>query len=114
MSQCRLFLAGVAGPCDSGLLRHSSTRQAAGGPLAEDNIKCQLKSVNRRDYPSSMTDTQFEQVRSVFADGVCDWSRRPVGWTPTSQTWLSFGSGAVAAPPVVVPWTLARSAAPAG
>src|SRR6516162_2244108 len=35
---------------DQRLVKHSSPRQIAGGPLAENILKCQLKPLNRADY----------------------------------------------------------------
>ncbi|MGH9187706.1 MAG: DUF6351 family protein [Acidimicrobiales bacterium] len=110
--QCRLLVTGLPGPCDQGVLRHSGTRQQAGGPPTEDNIKCQLKAVDPADYPSTVTPAQLQQIRSIFPDGVCDWSKPPVGFTPKAVTWNSFGAdGDLNSPALVVPYTLVRSAA---
>src|SRR5262249_30685390 len=35
---------------DARLVKHSSPRQVAGGPLAENILKCQLKPLNPADY----------------------------------------------------------------
>lgn len=111
--QCRVLLTGVPAACDQGVARHSSPRQVAGGPFAEDNVDCQLRPVARSDYPSSLTDAQFAQIRQVFAGGVCDYTTPSVGWTARSQTWLSYGAdGQLNATPVAVPYPLVRSAVP--
>jgi uncharacterized tannase-like protein DUF6351 len=111
--QCRLGPApGVPVACDEGLARHRGPRQQAGGPLAENIIKCQLKPVEASDYPGGITAAQLDQVRATFPDGVCDWTREPVGWTSRSTTWLTFGATQLAAEPVAVPYPIARSLLP--
>ena len=58
--------------CDADpVLRYfSSPRQVAGGPLAEDVLKCQLKPLQRSDYSTSFSDAQWERLSKVFAAGV--------------------------------------------
>ena len=54
----------------------SSPRQVAGGPLAENVPKCRLKSLDINDYPpSTFTGEQWARLETVFAGGVCDWSK---------------------------------------
>lgn len=54
----------------------SSPRQVAGGPLAENVLKCQLKPLDRNDYPAgTFTDAQWARLQAVFSTGVCDWSK---------------------------------------
>jgi len=62
----------------------------AGGPLAADILKCQLRRLERRDYPVSMTDEEFKRLKALFPEGVCDFTRRGVGQT-TMVPWASFG-----------------------
>ena len=106
-----MFVAGVPGTCSEGVARASSPRQAAGGPLSEDALKCRLKlltDAERADYPT-MTDQEWSAVKATFPDGVCDYSMPPVGAQPRTQTWLSWGDGAPGTTPVQVPWIIARS-----
>jgi len=68
----------------------ASPRQVAGGPLAENVFKCQLKPL---DFTSAehggvaFTADQQARLAAVFPTGVCDWSRpgvqqvREDGWT---------------------------------
>ena len=57
-----------------------SPRQVAGGPRAEDVLKCQLKPLVAADYPASaFTPAQFGRLQAVFSTGVCDWSKPGVG-----------------------------------
>jgi hypothetical protein len=68
--------------CDTDplLKPHASPRQIAGGPLAENILKCQLRPINRADYnPVTLTDAQFNRLKAVFPDGVCDFTRSGVG-----------------------------------
>lgn len=57
-----------------------SPRQVAGGPRAEDVLKCQRKPLDPADYgPVSFSPTQWSRLEAVFATGVCDWSKPGVG-----------------------------------
>jgi hypothetical protein len=64
-------------------------RLIAGEPLSNDRLKCQLTPVQRSDYTSPLTDAQFARLKSIFADGVCDYSRRGIGQRD-AQTWLAY------------------------
>src|SRR5262249_7573440 len=68
--------------CDADLLLkpHSSPRQVAGGPLAENILKCQLKPLDAADYPAGvLSAAQLDRLKAVFKTGVCDWSKPGVG-----------------------------------
>lgn len=73
----------------------ASPRQVAGGPLAEDVFKCQLRPL---DFASpeygGVVFNLLQQLRlqAVFPDGVCDWTKPGVGQQP-SPGWLSFAGG---------------------
>jgi hypothetical protein len=86
---------------DPVLQPHSSPRQVAGGPLAENVLKCQLRPLNRADYnPVGLTDDQFNQLKVVFPDGVCDFSKSGVAQQPSvSPLDFSAGPGGVPFPP---------------
>lgn len=84
----------------------------AGGPVAMDNIDCQLRPAQASDYPATVTPAELQQIKGVFADGVCDYSAQPVGWVTTSSTWLYVGGTAEVWPPQPVPYPLARSVVP--
>ena len=111
--QCRLGPApGVPVACDQGIAAHKGPRQQAGGPLAENIIKCQMKPVEAGDYPGSVTAAQLDEIRAIFPNGVCDWTQEPVGWDDRSTTWLTFGADELAETPVEVPYTIVRSLLP--
>jgi hypothetical protein len=57
-----------------------SPRQVAGGPRAEDVLKCQLKPLAIADYPgANFSNSQLDRLRAVFTSGVCDWSKTGMG-----------------------------------
>ena len=70
--------AGVDVPaavCDASVTSYGTPRQGAGGPLSEDIMKCQLKPLDRGDYPVTFTDDEWTKLERAFPDGVCDWSK---------------------------------------
>ena len=67
-----------------------SPRFVAGGPLAADVIKCQLKPVALSDYPAPLTPSQRTRLAEIFPAGVCDWSKPGVEQQRLRGTWLSF------------------------
>ena len=81
-----------------------SPRQVAGGPRAEDVLKCQLKPLLRNDYAAgTFSDGQWARLQAVFADGVCDWSKPGVGQqTAVSPLNFTAGPGGQALPPAPV------------
>jgi hypothetical protein len=89
---------------DARLMKHTSPRQVAGGPLTENILKCQLKALNAADYaPATLSAAQLTRLRTVFPDGVCDWSRPGVGQQEAVSP-LTFvaGPGGVPLPPAPV------------
>jgi hypothetical protein len=85
----------TAGTCNALYPPHTGPRMVAGGPLTNDVLKCQLKSLDRADYSVEFTEQEWERLQRIFPDGVCDWSRPGVGQDVTVQTWLSFGPSPV-------------------
>ena len=70
-----------------------TTRIAAGGPLANDVMKCELKPLNRVDYlPVTFTDDQWTRLQAAFPTGVCDFNRPPVNDQPSAE-WVTFMDG---------------------
>ncbi len=61
---------------DPRLKFYASPRQAAGGPLQENILKCQLKPLVFTDYPGiTFSASQQARLNAVFPNGVCDWSK---------------------------------------
>jgi hypothetical protein len=83
------------GQCGALYPFYSGPHMAAGGPLTDDVLKCQLKPIQRADYPG-MTDAQFTRLQAVFTTGVCDYSKPSVGQQPLKATWLSYPTPGVA------------------
>jgi hypothetical protein len=83
------------------LAKRASPRQVAGGSLAENILKCQLKPLNRADYPGiTFSDAQWARLAATFPGGVCDWTRPGVGQQPAvSPLTFSAGPGGVPLPP---------------
>ncbi len=89
---------------DPRLVKHASPRQVAGGALAENVLKCQLKPLALTDY-TGVTFSAGQQTRlaGAFAGGVCDWSKAGVGQTsPTSPQTYKAGPGGVPLPAMPV------------
>jgi hypothetical protein len=76
--------------CDAVVIPYEDPRLAAGMPLTDDTMKCELKQLNRNDYvPAIFTESQWEQMQTAFPEGVCDYDRPGVDRVPTA-TWLSY------------------------
>ena len=75
------------------LAKRASPRQVAGGPLAENILKCQLKPLSPADYPSvSFSSDQWARLQAVFPDGVCNWNEKGVGQRRAASP-LTFADG---------------------
>ena len=103
--------------CDAVVQAYSSPRIEAGMPLTDDVMKCELKPLVRTDYlPIVFTDAQWATLQSAFPDGVCDYSKPAVDFTPTVP-WLSYKAGpggvALGTAPVSLPLGAVLAAAPA-
>lgn len=85
-----------AATCDADpFLRPSlSPRQVAGGPRAENVLKCQLKPLVQSDYPAgTFTPGQWARMQALFSTGVCDFSRPGVGQQAVAASALTFAGG---------------------
>jgi len=69
---------------------HGNPRLAAGEPLRENVLKCRLKPADPREYAQPLTADQVQRLRTIFPNGVCDYSRRGVGQQLVQGTWLSY------------------------
>jgi hypothetical protein len=78
-SQCNTLFPSFAFP-----------RYIAGGPLAANNIKCQLKPIDLSDYQVSFASAEITRLHAIFPQGVCDWSKAGVNRTGVVP-WASFG-----------------------
>src|SRR5882757_1201238 len=89
--------------CSAAYPTFSKPRLVAGGPMADDVLKCQLRPVSRGDYPASMSVEQFSRLMRIFPDGVCDWSLPGVDQGPALGPWQSYASGPDSVPLGPVP-----------
>jgi Tannase-like family of unknown function (DUF6351) len=78
------------GPCRDNYPLHGDPRTAAGAPLRNDIIKCQLKPIARADYKATLSSAQQTRLEQIFPDGVCDWTKPGVGQVPLEGTWLKY------------------------
>lgn len=69
---------------------YSSPRMVAGEPLANNVLKCQLKSIDPADYDGKLNQAELAELKSIFPTGVCDYRKPGVGQVPTAGTWQSF------------------------
>jgi hypothetical protein len=65
-------------------------RLAAGAPATDDVYKCALKPVDLADYKIAPTAERLAQLRQVFPDGVCDYTKPGVDQVGLAGTWMSF------------------------
>jgi hypothetical protein len=89
-----VFSAKPVSKCSERFPVYSNPRHEAGGPLAADVLKCQLKPIDPRDYRASFSADQIARLQKIFPGGVCDWSKPGVEQTPV-VTWASFGPSPV-------------------
>lgn len=82
-----------SGTCGALYPFHRNPRLVAGAPLTDDVLKCQLKPIQRSDYPASLSDAQLVRLSAVFPAGVCDYQKPSIGFTPLGGTWLSYADG---------------------
>jgi hypothetical protein len=69
---------------------YSNPRKEAGGPLAADILKCQLKPIAPKDYAVSFSTEEWTRLTAIFPGGICDWSKPGVNQVPVVP-WASFG-----------------------
>lgn len=65
-------------------------RIVAGAWSTGDIVKCSLKPIDPLDYPDQPTDEQWERLRRIFPDGVCDWNAAGTGQMLPSSPDRSF------------------------
>jgi hypothetical protein len=78
------------GRCNQLVPPHADPRIMAGESVAEDVLKCALKSVNPQDYAHPFTAEQWARLKTMFPQGVCDFSRPGVGQVSLGETWRSY------------------------
>jgi hypothetical protein len=71
---------------------YSNPRLNAGLPMGSTMLKCETKSVEKKDYAQPLTDAQLSALKTAFPTGVCDYSRKGMA-VRAPDTWLSYGDG---------------------
>lgn len=79
------------GPCRDLYPVFGDPRTAAGAPIVNDRLKCQVRPVNLKSYKVTFTAEQSARLKRIFPTGVCDWNARGVGQVPLAATWIDFG-----------------------
>jgi hypothetical protein len=69
---------------------YSNPRREAGGPLAANVLKCELKPIDARDYKVALTPAELERLKRIFPDGTCNWAKRGVNQVRVVP-WASWG-----------------------
>ncbi len=77
--------------CDELYPPFQDPRLIAGEPLIGQTEKCALKPPDPKDYLTPLSDAQFARLKTIFPQGVCDFSRPGEGETVTRKTWITFG-----------------------
>jgi Tannase-like family of unknown function (DUF6351) len=62
-------------PCNALFPSWTAPRLVAGGPVAANIPKCDLKPVTASDYAVPLTAQQLNAIKRIFFTGVCDWSK---------------------------------------
>ncbi|HEY6389695.1 MAG TPA: DUF6351 family protein [Bryobacteraceae bacterium] len=81
------------GKCNELYPAHSTPRLAAGAPLTDDVMKCQLKPIDAKDYTVKFSAVELQELRQVFPVGVCDYSKPGVMQLPLAGTYLVLPLG---------------------
>ena len=70
-------------------------RLVAGAPLSNDIIKCRLRDIDPADYAVTLTPSEDARLRTIFPDGVCDYSLPGHDQRNLLDTWLTYEGGGV-------------------
>ncbi|MBK4738347.1 DUF6351 family protein [Noviherbaspirillum pedocola] len=80
--------------CNTMFPSYSNARIQAGGPLAANVFKCELKAISAADYQVAFTPAEMARLRRIFPSGTCDWSKPGVSQTRLVP-WPSVGPSPV-------------------
>ena len=69
---------------------HGNPRIAAGAPMTNDVLKCQLKPVDPSDYRVTFNTEQMRRLRQIFSSGVCDFRKPGIGQVGQTGTFLRY------------------------
>lgn len=70
---------------------YRTPRMVAGDSITTYANKCQLKPLRESEYGNTVrfTTKQWQRLQAVFPNGVCDYTKPPVGFSPTIP-WLTY------------------------
>lgn len=80
----------TGGECNKQFPAFSSPRLSAGGPLAGNVLKCQLKPVQMGEYAVKFNEAERTRLRTLFPGGVCDWKKPGVEQQRPVGVWLQY------------------------
>ncbi|HKD42674.1 MAG TPA: DUF6351 family protein [Myxococcaceae bacterium] len=80
--------------CNTLFPSYAFPRYVAGGVLAGNVLRCQLKPIDLNDYQVVFMPSELSRLQSIFPSGVCDWSKPGVNQTGVVP-WASFGPSPV-------------------
>jgi hypothetical protein len=69
---------------------HTDPLIQAGGPKTGDVLKCRLKAIDFRAYKAAFSAEQQARMRSIFPEGVCDYSKPGVGQVPLKGVYQAY------------------------
>jgi hypothetical protein len=90
LAEALMFTSQPTTTCSGLYPVYSNPRKEAGGPLAANVLKCQVKPIDPKDYPASFGAAERNRLAAIFPGGVCDWSKPGMNQVPV-VTWASFG-----------------------
>jgi hypothetical protein len=96
------------GVCSLALPVTKTPRMVAGMPMTDDIIRCQLRPVDPADYAGKLSEAQVAEVRAIFPEGVCDFSKPAAEDVEHSLLYPSLGGERLEAPHSLKYWA-ARS-----
>ena len=78
------------GRCNELYPAHADPRIAAGAPLTDEVLKCQLKPIVATDYTPAFTADQMTRMKAAFPQGVCDYSKPGVAQQHVEGSWRRY------------------------
>ena len=75
--------------CDETVSAYGTPRMAAGMPMTDDILECQLQPLRKSDYPVTFTAAQWPALKKTFPDGVCNYNKRGVDQRG-ALSWLTY------------------------
>jgi len=84
------FTLNPSSVCNTLFPVYGTVRIGAGAPIGGDILKCNLKSIDFKQYAVTFTRDQQRRLKEIFPHGVCDYTKGGVKQKPLEGTWLDF------------------------